>query len=84
MDSSWGAPGGRGGLTIQELGGGEEISLNSFLSDISGEPIYADAEPIYDIVGEVEDYPKTPPGTIFVGHTPIVNSPATAIDRRRS
>ena len=54
MDSSWGAPGGRGGLTIQELGG-EEISLNSFLSDISGEPIYADAEPIYDIVGEVDE-----------------------------
>ena len=54
MDSSWGAPGVRGGLTIQELGG-EEISLNSFLSDMSGEPIYADADPIYDIVGEVEE-----------------------------
>jgi hypothetical protein len=38
---------------------------------------------IFLIVGEVEDYPKTPPGTIFVGHTPIVNSPATAIDAKR-
>lgn len=54
MDSSWGAPGVRGGLTIQELGG-EEVSLNSFLSDMSGEPIYADADPIYDIVGEGEE-----------------------------
>ena len=54
MDSSWGAPGVRGGLTIQELGG-EEISLNSFLSDMSGEPIYADADHIYDIVGEVDE-----------------------------
>jgi len=38
---------------------------------------------IFFIVGEVQDYPVNPPGTIFAGHSPIVNSPDSKYQAKR-
>ena len=36
------------------------------------------------IKGEVEDHPRTPAGTIFVGHAPIVNDPNSQYAAKRA
>ena len=38
---------------------------------------------VFFVVGEVTDYPESPPGTIFVGHTPIANDPTSKIQAKR-
>jgi hypothetical protein len=38
---------------------------------------------LFFIVGEVEDYPHVPPGTMFAGHNPIVNSPDSKFKAKR-
>ena len=38
---------------------------------------------IFFIVGEVQDYPVNPPGTMFAGHSPIVNSPDSKYQAKR-
>jgi len=38
---------------------------------------------IFFIVGDVQDYPVNPPGTLFAGHSPMVNSPDSKYQAKR-